>query len=271
FVLPLWSFYTLTVKSSEAKNGDQKLIGETGSKTNEKPVDQEDQAFLEELERLKRQEKEAGDVAETLGKTFVQSTEDLLLQAGAARASSTNCVNTASTTVNTASTPINTASTQVNTASLLRNPITAKNKANKTAGPKEAITSTEAKNGDQKLIGETGSKTNEKPVDQEDQAFLEELERLKRQEKEAGDVAETLGKTFVQSTEDLLLQAGAARASSTNCANTASTTVNTASTPINTASTQVNTASLLRNVSADGPSYPDLSTYANQDDYQGYL
>nr|GEV72985.1 putative ribonuclease H-like domain-containing protein [Tanacetum cinerariifolium] len=51
FVLPLWSSYTSTVKSSEAKNGDEKLIGDTG----------------------------------------------------AARASSTNYVNTASTPVNTAS------------------------------------------------------------------------------------------------------------------------------------------------------------------------
>ncbi|GKD11579.1 hypothetical protein Tco_1195986, partial [Tanacetum coccineum] len=48
FVLPIWSSYTSTVKSSEAKNE-----GEKTNKTNEKPVDQEDQAFLEELERLK--------------------------------------------------------------------------------------------------------------------------------------------------------------------------------------------------------------------------
>nr|GEU92697.1 ribonuclease H-like domain-containing protein [Tanacetum cinerariifolium] len=57
---------------------------------NKEPVAQEDQAFLEELERLKRQEKEANDAAETLRKTFAQSTEDLLLQAGATRANSTN-------------------------------------------------------------------------------------------------------------------------------------------------------------------------------------
>ncbi|GJW25075.1 putative ribonuclease H-like domain-containing protein [Tanacetum coccineum] len=69
FVLPLWSFYTSTIKSSEAKNG----------------------------------EKEANDAAETLRKEFAQDTEDLLLQAGAARASSTNYVNTASTLVTAAS------------------------------------------------------------------------------------------------------------------------------------------------------------------------
>nr|GEZ38684.1 hypothetical protein [Tanacetum cinerariifolium] len=168
YVLPLWSFYTSTVKSSKAKNRDKKLYKDT--KTNEEPVDQEDQAFLEELERLQRQEKEANDAAETLRKTFAQNTEDLLFQAGAARANSTNY----------------------------------------------------------------------EPVDQEDQAFLEELERLQRQEKEANDAAETLRKTFAQNTEDLLFQAGAARANSTNYVNTAITSVNTASTPLNTTRTSTN-------------------------------
>ncbi|GJQ95104.1 putative ribonuclease H-like domain-containing protein [Tanacetum coccineum] len=103
FVLPIWSSYTSTVKSSEAKNEGEKPNKNTGLKTNEEPVDQEDQAFLEELERLKRQEKEANDAAEALRKEFAQDTEDLLLQAGAARATSTNTVNTASTPVSTAS------------------------------------------------------------------------------------------------------------------------------------------------------------------------
>nr|GFD02550.1 hypothetical protein [Tanacetum cinerariifolium] len=93
----------------------------------------------------------------------------------------------------------------------------------------------------------------------EDQAFLEELKSLKRQANEADDAAKTLRKTFSKSTEDLLLQAGAARASSTNY-------VTTANKPVNTTSTLVNTASPSRNVSVAGPSYPDLSTYANQDD-----
>ncbi|GJW57861.1 putative ribonuclease H-like domain-containing protein [Tanacetum coccineum] len=95
------SSYTSTVKSSEAKNEGEKPNKNTGLKTNEEPVDQEDQAFLEELERLKRQEKEANDAAEALRKEFAQDTEDLLLQAGAARATSTNTVNTASTPVST--------------------------------------------------------------------------------------------------------------------------------------------------------------------------
>ncbi|GJS46151.1 hypothetical protein Tco_0596272, partial [Tanacetum coccineum] len=68
----------------------------------EKPVDKEDQVFLDELKRLKRQEQDANDAAEALRKEFAKDTEDLLLQAGATKASSTNIVNTASTPVSTA-------------------------------------------------------------------------------------------------------------------------------------------------------------------------
>nr|GEV40604.1 ribonuclease H-like domain-containing protein [Tanacetum cinerariifolium] len=74
YVLPLWSSYTSTIKSSKAKNGDEKLNEDIDSKINEELVDQE----------------------------------------GTARASSTNYVNTASTPVNAASTPLNTASTPTN-------------------------------------------------------------------------------------------------------------------------------------------------------------
>ncbi|GJY55369.1 ribonuclease H-like domain-containing protein [Tanacetum coccineum] len=99
FVLPIWSSYTSTVKSSKANNA-----GEEPTKHPDlKPVDKEDQVFLDELERLKRQEQDANDAAEALRKEFAQETEDLLLQAGAAKASSTNIVNTASTPVSTAS------------------------------------------------------------------------------------------------------------------------------------------------------------------------
>ncbi|GJW55138.1 putative ribonuclease H-like domain-containing protein [Tanacetum coccineum] len=100
FVLPLWSSYTSKVKGSEAKNRDEKPNGDTGPKTNEEP---KDQAFLEELKRLKRQEKEANDAAKAFRNEFAQCTEDLLLQAGAARATSTNTVNTVSTPISTAS------------------------------------------------------------------------------------------------------------------------------------------------------------------------
>ncbi|GKE41507.1 hypothetical protein Tco_1468791, partial [Tanacetum coccineum] len=77
FVLPLWSSYTSIVKSSEAKNGDEKPNGDT--------------------------EKEANDSAKAFRKEFAQCTKDLLLQAGAARATSTNTVNTVSTPISTAS------------------------------------------------------------------------------------------------------------------------------------------------------------------------
>ncbi|GKC30860.1 putative ribonuclease H-like domain-containing protein [Tanacetum coccineum] len=68
-------------------------------------------------------------------------------------------------------------------------------------------------------------------------------------EKPNKDTAEALRKEFAQEAEDLLLQAGAARATSTN-------TVNIVRTPVSTAS------------SSGGPSYPDLTNYADQDDSQ---
>ncbi|GJZ07581.1 putative ribonuclease H-like domain-containing protein [Tanacetum coccineum] len=102
FVLPIWSSYSSTVKRSTTKDAGEAPNKHPDSKTDEKPVDKEDQVFLDELERLKRQEQDANDAAEALRKEFAQETEDLLLQAGAAKASSTNIVNTASTPVSTA-------------------------------------------------------------------------------------------------------------------------------------------------------------------------
>ncbi|GJX48710.1 retrovirus-related pol polyprotein from transposon TNT 1-94 [Tanacetum coccineum] len=80
FVLQIWSSYTSTVKSLEAKNGGENPNGNNDSKSNEELVDQEDQAFLEELESLQREEKEANDEAEASRKKFAQITEDLLIQ-----------------------------------------------------------------------------------------------------------------------------------------------------------------------------------------------
>ncbi|GKA30652.1 putative ribonuclease H-like domain-containing protein [Tanacetum coccineum] len=117
------------------------------------------------------------------------------------------------------------------TNSMNYQPVRTENQANKSAGPKEtnhsAVKSSEAKNEGEKSNKNTGLKTNEEPVDKKDQAFLEELERLKRQEKKAYDAAKAIRKEFTQDTEDLLLQAGAARATSTNTVNTASTPVST--------------------------------------------
>ncbi|GJV97691.1 ribonuclease H-like domain-containing protein [Tanacetum coccineum] len=134
--------------------------------------------------------------------------------------------------------------------------VRSENQANKIAGPKEANHSAGTQNnidaGNSEVEAEPAQDyfTNEELVDKEDQAFLKELERLKRQEKEANDAAEALIKEFAQDTEDLLLQTGAARATSTNIVNTASTPVSTDS-PSNTFST----------------GGPDL-TNTNQDDSQ---
>ncbi|GKA98321.1 ribonuclease H-like domain-containing protein [Tanacetum coccineum] len=103
FVLPIWSSYSSTVKRSTEKDAGEAPNKHPDLQTDENPVEKEDQVFLEELERLKRQEKDANDAAEALRKEFAQETEDLLLQAGVAKTSSTNIVNTASTPVSTAS------------------------------------------------------------------------------------------------------------------------------------------------------------------------
>ncbi|GKF23772.1 hypothetical protein Tco_0076094 [Tanacetum coccineum] len=103
FVLLIWSSYTSTVKSSKVKNASEEPNKHPDLKTDEKPVAKEDQVFLDELKRLKRQEQDANDAAEALRKEFTNDTEDLLLQVGAAKASSANTVNTASTPVSTAS------------------------------------------------------------------------------------------------------------------------------------------------------------------------
>ncbi|GJT14282.1 putative ribonuclease H-like domain-containing protein [Tanacetum coccineum] len=103
FVLPIWSSYSSTVKRSTAKDAGEAPNKHPDLKTDEKPVDKEDQVFLDELERLKRQEQDANNAAEALRKEFAQETKDLLLQAGAAKTSSTNIVNNVSTPVSTAS------------------------------------------------------------------------------------------------------------------------------------------------------------------------
>ncbi|GJZ50720.1 ribonuclease H-like domain-containing protein [Tanacetum coccineum] len=103
FVLPIWSSYSSTVKRSTSEHAGEAPNNHPDLQIGEKPVDKEDQVFLDELERLKRQEQDANDAAEALRKEFAQQTEDLLLQAGVAKPSSTNIVNTASTPVSTAS------------------------------------------------------------------------------------------------------------------------------------------------------------------------
>ncbi|GJY21517.1 hypothetical protein Tco_0394083 [Tanacetum coccineum] len=127
------------------------------------------------------------------------------------------------------------------TDSMNYQPVTAKNKANKTAGPKEANHSA----GTQDNIDAGNFEMEAEPA----QEYFE-LERLIRQEMEANDCSKAFRKEFAQCIKDLLLQIGAARATSTN-------TVNTVSTPIST-------ASLLRIFSTSGSNL----TNNDQDDSQ---
>nr|GEX04250.1 hypothetical protein [Tanacetum cinerariifolium] len=124
-----------------------------------------------------------------------------------------------------------------------------KNQANNSAGLKEANNSagTQA-NDDQgdKIEKNTGFKTCEKPVSQVEQVFLEELEKLKRQEKETNDAAESLRK---EATHDI------------QNASTSSTNL------INTASTPLITTGPLRAFNDGELSYPAPSKYALPNDF----
>nr|GFA86332.1 ribonuclease H-like domain-containing protein [Tanacetum cinerariifolium] len=88
FVLPIWSAYSTTVKSSGNKTEKN-----TDYKTREKPVSQVKQIFLEELKKLKKQEKEANDAAELLRK---EATHDIQND----NTSSTNLLNTVNIPLN---------------------------------------------------------------------------------------------------------------------------------------------------------------------------
>nr|GEU97883.1 ribonuclease H-like domain-containing protein [Tanacetum cinerariifolium] len=57
YVLPLWSSYTSTIKSSNANNGDEKFHEDNDSTTNKKPVDKEDKPFWRSLKGLKDKKK----------------------------------------------------------------------------------------------------------------------------------------------------------------------------------------------------------------------
>ncbi|GKB26565.1 putative ribonuclease H-like domain-containing protein [Tanacetum coccineum] len=106
FVLPIWPSYSSTItpdlKTDEKREGPR----------------EEEQVFMDELERLKRQEKEANEEAEALRKQYAQENENLVIQAGAAKASSTNIFSTVSTSAKASSTNlVNTVSIPVSTAS----------------------------------------------------------------------------------------------------------------------------------------------------------
>nr|GEY10218.1 hypothetical protein [Tanacetum cinerariifolium] len=109
------------------------------------------------------------------------------------------------------------------------------------------------------LKNDTGSKTIEVPVNKEDQAYIDELDRLMGQEKEASDAADALRKEF-----------------EVGCTNQRGATIVGNTNSFNTVSNPVNAASTLRTFSAGGPSspHPDPFIRANtllhvdQDDSQ---
>ncbi|GJW39223.1 putative ribonuclease H-like domain-containing protein [Tanacetum coccineum] len=121
------------------------------------------------------------------------------------------------------------------TDSMNYQPVIAENKANKIMGPIEANDSASAQ-------------------DNYNAGNSKELEKLKRQEHEANDATKVLRNQSAQDIKDLSFQEDAARTSSTN-------NINTASTPVNTASSSGND-----NVSRFF--YPGPFKYANQDDSQ---
>ncbi|GJZ06661.1 hypothetical protein Tco_0540454 [Tanacetum coccineum] len=102
FVLPIWPSYSSTI--TPALTTDDKREGPR----------EEEQVFMDDLERLKRQEKEANEEAEALRKKF----EHLVIKEGAARTCSSIIFSTVSTPAKASSTNlVNTVSIPVSTAS----------------------------------------------------------------------------------------------------------------------------------------------------------
>nr|GEW29676.1 retrovirus-related Pol polyprotein from transposon TNT 1-94 [Tanacetum cinerariifolium] len=101
--------YELLTGKFEEKSNEGFLVGYSLSSKAFRPITVENKA-----NKIAGPKETNNSAAENLRKMFAKSTEDLLLQAGAARASSTNYVNTARTPVNAASTPLNTAITPSN-------------------------------------------------------------------------------------------------------------------------------------------------------------
>nr|GEX51008.1 putative ribonuclease H-like domain-containing protein [Tanacetum cinerariifolium] len=100
-MLPLWSSISSTYKSSNDKAKDDTPKDNTGSKIIVERINKEDQAYIDELDRIMSQEKEASDAADALRKEFEQGCMD---QRGAAKAGSTNSFHIVRKSVNAAST-----------------------------------------------------------------------------------------------------------------------------------------------------------------------
>ncbi|GJY15797.1 putative ribonuclease H-like domain-containing protein [Tanacetum coccineum] len=110
------SSYTSTIKSLEVKSSDKVPDEDIVLNKNEEP---EEQVFLNELEQLKRQEKDARNAAEALRNDFTQGIKDLLHQAGATNATNTNKVSTDGPSVSTPSAILITGGPSVSTDSLI--------------------------------------------------------------------------------------------------------------------------------------------------------
>nr|GFA51563.1 putative ribonuclease H-like domain-containing protein [Tanacetum cinerariifolium] len=100
-MLPLWSSISSTSKSSNDKPGDDKPKDDIGSKTVEEPINKEDQAYRDELDRIMSQAKEASDAADALRNESKQGCMD---QRGVTQVGNTNSFNNVSNPVNAAST-----------------------------------------------------------------------------------------------------------------------------------------------------------------------
>nr|GEU34719.1 hypothetical protein [Tanacetum cinerariifolium] len=112
------------------------------------------------------------------------------------------------------------------TNSMNNMPVSAGNQTYKNAGPQD--TNGTACTQDNVDVGkehknDTGSKNVVEPVNKEDQAYRDALDRLMSQEKEASDATDALSKEFEQGCID---QRGSAKADSTNSSNTVSNPVN---------------------------------------------
>nr|GEX84255.1 hypothetical protein [Tanacetum cinerariifolium] len=92
-----------------------------------------------------------------------------------------------------------------------------RNQTDKNAGPQDTNGNADDKPADDKPKDDTGSKAVEEPVNKEDQAYRDELDRLISQEKEAIDAANALRKEFEQG---CMYQRGVTQAGSTNSFNT---------------------------------------------------
>ncbi|GJU43646.1 retrovirus-related pol polyprotein from transposon TNT 1-94 [Tanacetum coccineum] len=159
------------------------------------------------------------------------------------------------------------------TDSMNYQPVTAENRANKTAGPHEANPNAGTQDqfvaGNSELNDESALEYCVLPIWSSYTSTTKSsgIEQLKRQEKEAQDAAEALRKDFAQGIEDLLHQAGAAKATSTNKVNTDGPPFSTASPTLSTDGPSVSTTSPIISTAEPNPYEDDSQIPALEDNY----